>query len=179
MHVQKNQWARQVFWNTTMFTLVKQGEKELSAGKEIVWVKLKENKSGKQFYFATTHLKVNCPSCRTAELRTGLGYMNSTMTDAPIIFVGDMNSEIGSSQDKQIQSAGFKNSYLIARTKKNITYRTTVPGFTGGLTGKIDTNSDHQIDHIYIKGNLVVQRIEVKNQRGSDHLPVEAAISIP
>ena len=175
----KNQWARQVFWNTTMFSLVKQGEKELSAGKEIVWVKLKENKSGKQFYFATTHLSVGCSSCRTAELRTGLGYMNSTMTDAPIIFVGDMNSEIGSSQDKQIQSAGFKNSYSIARTKKNITYRTTVPGFTGGLTGKIDTNSDHQIDHIYIKGSLVVQRIEVKNQRGSDHLPVEAAISIP
>ena len=176
----KNQWARQVFWNTSLFNLIKQGERQtLSAGKDLVWVKLKDKKSGKQFYFSTIHLTVDKPSTRTAELRVALAYMNSAMTDAPIIFVGDMNSEIGSSQDKQIQNAGFKDSYSIARTKKNTKYKTTLSNFTGRLTGKIDVNSDHQIDHIYIKGNLIVQRIEVKNQRGSDHLPVEAAISIP
>lgn len=175
-----NQWARQVFWNNTQFTLVKQGEKQLgNPVKDLVWVKLKEKQSGKQFYFATTHLSVSSSSERTAELRIALSYMNSIMTDAPIIFVGDMNSAIGSSQDKQIKGAGFQDSYAVARTKKNVTYRTTLQGFTGGITGKIDMDSNHQIDHIYIKGNLVVQRVEIKNQRGSDHLPVEAAISIP
>lgn len=175
-----NQWARQVFWNNTQFTLVKQGEKQLgNPVKDLVWVKLKEKQSGKQFYFATIHLGVSSSSERTAELRIALSYMNSIMTDAPIIFVGDMNSAIGSSQDKQIKGAGFQDSYAVARTKKNVTYRTTLQGFTGGITGKIDMDSNHQIDHIYIKGNLVVQRMEIKNQRGSDHLSVEAAISIP
>jgi len=151
----------------------------MSGGKDLVWVKLKEKKSSKQFYFATTHLTVSNSPARTAELRTALGYMNANMTDAPVIFAGDMNSEIGSSQDKQIRNAGFRNAYSIARTKKNTTYKTVLSGFTGGITGKIDTTSDHQIDHIYIKGSLIVQRIEIKNQRGSDHLPVEAAITIP
>lgn len=141
-----------------------------------MWVKLKHTNSGKTFYFADVHLDVSSSINRTAELKTALAYMATYMKDAPIIFVGDMNSERNSSQDKQIRAAGFQNSYDVAATKIHTTYKTTLSGFTGGTTGTITTNSSHQIDHIYIKGNLAISRIEIVAQKGSDHLPVEADI---
>lgn len=171
-----NQWARNSFWKTNLFTFIKEGEKQLDSEKDLVWVKLRHTSSGKVFYFADVHLDVSSSTNRTAELKTALAYMATYMKDAPIIFVGDMNSERNSSQDKQIRAAGFQNSYDVASTKIHITYKTTLSGFTGGTTGTITTNSSHQIDHVYIKGNLAVSRIEIVAQKGSDHLPVEADI---
>lgn len=171
-----NEWARNVFWRTKNFTIVKQGQKQLDRGKDLVWVKLKERTSGKSFYFADVHLDVDSSANRTAELQTALKYMSGLMTDAPIVFVGDMNSERGSSQDKQIQRAGYLNAYDVATSKIHINYKTTLSGFKGGTSGTIDTSSTHQVDHIYIKGNLSVSRIEIVSHKGSDHLPVEADI---
>jgi endonuclease/exonuclease/phosphatase family metal-dependent hydrolase len=171
-----NQWARNSFWKTNLFTFIKEGEKQLDSEKDLVWVKLRHTSSGKVFYFADVHLDVSSSTNRTAELKTALAYMATYMKDAPIIFVGDMNSERNSSQDKQIRAAGFQNSYDVASTKIHITYKTTLSGFTGGTTGTITTNSSRQIDHVYIKGNLAVSRIEIVAQKGSDHLPVEVDI---
>lgn len=177
--VTSNKWARNVWWKTSKFTLVKQGEKQLPNDKDLIWAKLREKTSSKTFYVGVVHLNVLGSSKRMAELRVAMPYIKSTMSDAPVIFLGDMNSEPDSTEDKYIKSNGFKDSYDVANVKKNITYRTTLSGFTGKLTGKLDSSSDHQIDHIYVKGSIIVDAIEVKLQKGSDHLPVQATIVLP
>lgn len=173
-----NKWARQVVWNRSLFTVIKQGDKALPNDKDLVWAKLRHNASGKIFYFATVHNTVHDSPKRVQELKVALPYMTTYFKDAPIIFVGDMNAERKSAEDKLILSYSFKNSYDIATQKINLTWRSTLSGFTGKLTGTIDKTSTHQIDHIYVRGNLAVSRIEIVNQRGSDHLPVEADIRL-
>lgn len=174
--ITSNKWARNVFWKTSKFTKLKESEIQVGPGKDLVWVKLREKTSSKVFYVADIHLDVTSSSNRLTELRKALPYMKSSMSDAPIIFVGDMNSERGSAQDKLIKSYGFKDAYDIATTKKNMTYRTTLKNYNGGTSGTIDTTSNHQIDHIYVNGSTLVSYVEIKAQKGSDHLPVKATI---
>lgn len=174
-----NQWARQVFWNKDKFSKISDGVKELDKEKDLVWAKLKEKVSGKTIYVVSIHLNQDPASLRVPETKSALSFIKKNMSDSPTIFVGDFNSESGSEPDKLIKQAGFKDSYDVAKTKQNTSFKTTLTGFTGGTTGTIDTSSGHQIDHIYVKGNLTVNSIEVVRNKGSDHLPVEANIGIP
>lgn len=169
--------ARKIYFSAKKFTLAKQGSKTINDKKDVVWVKLKEKTSGTQFYVANVHLDVASTSARLSNLKTALPYIKNTLNDAPVIFIGDMNAKRGSTEDKMIQSYGFKDSYDIATTKTNLQYRTTIPNFTGGTSGTIQVKQ-HQIDHIYLKGNLAAKSIAVILHKGSDHLPVQATIGI-
>lgn len=192
---------RVIFWNNHKFTLVKQGQssvaddtikndeivsegnESLSKHRNLVWVKLREITTGKVFYFMTTHLTwggstVSYKAVRGEQITQILDYVNTHMTDAPVIFVGDMNSRSGSKEDKMIRGGGFSDSYRIAATKQNTKYSTAIANFKGGLTGDVNTNAGHHIDHIYVKNGVVVNRIEIVDQKGSDHLPVEADVSL-
>lgn len=169
--------ARKIYFSAKKFTLAKQGSKTINDKKDVVWVKLKEKTSGTQFYVANVHLDVASTSARLSNLKTALPYIKNTLNDAPVIFIGDMNSKRGSTEDKMIQSYGFKDSYDIATTKTNLQYRTTIPNFTGGTSGTIQVKQ-HQVDHIYLKGNLAAKSIAVILHKGSDHLPVQATIGI-
>lgn len=100
------------------------------------------------------------------------------MKDAPIVFVGDMNSRTGSKEDKAIRNGGFSDAYKTATKKENMNYTTTLADFKGGLTGKIDMKKGNHIDHIYVKNGATVTSVKVVEQKGSDHLPVEADIAI-
>lgn len=175
--------ARLVFWKSSKFTLVEEGRTILdkdSEGndKDIVWVKLKETASGAEFYFITSHPTAYHNKDRVLQAKKLKGYLSSHMTDAPIILAGDMNCETGEEPDEIIRSIGFEDAYAIATEKVNTTWKTTLDNFTGRLSGKIDKTSKHQIDHIYVKGGVSVSRVQVMDQRGSDHLPVEADVSI-
>ncbi len=169
--------ARQIFYNVKKFTLIKQGSLALNSQKDITWVKLKEKTSGTQFYVADVHLSVASSSVRMPELKKGLPYITNTLKDAPLVFIGDMNAKRGSSEDKLIKSYGFKDLYDVAASKSNLQYRTTVPNFKGGTTGSIQIKQ-HQVDHIYIKGNLSPKAIAIMLHKGSDHLPVQGTIGI-
>ncbi len=174
---------RVIFWRDSTFSLVAQGNKSLSHDRNLAWVRLKKTSSGKEFYFLTTHLRLgngtsSYSSLRGVEINEILQYIASNLTTAPVILVGDMNSRPGSQEDKMIQSGGFKDAYDIGETKINLSYGTSVSNFSGGLSGTINTNGKSRIDHIYVKSGVSVNRVEIMKQKGSDHLPVEADVSV-
>lgn len=141
---------------------------------------------------------------RGTQITQIIDYVNQQMTDAPVILVGDMNSRSGSPEDKCFtdgfpdaknmlnakgnliyypecthrQGGGFSDAYKTATTKQNMNYSTTITSFKGKLTGSVNTVNGRHIDHIYTKGAISVSRIEVVKQKGSDHLPVEADVSL-
>lgn len=141
---------------------------------------------------------------RGTQISQILDYVNAHMTDAPVILVGDMNSRTNSPEDKcftngfstaqNVKDAkgqyvyykectyrsggGFTDAYSSAAVKQNIKYSTTLTDFKGGLSGTINKKSAHHIDHIYVKDGVSVSRIKIVKQKGSDHLPVEADVSL-
>ena len=174
---------RVIFWRSNKFTLVKQGNETLNDHRNLPWVRLKENVSGKEFYFVTTHLTYGGStskylSVRGKQIKQILAFVNTNMSDAPVIFVGDMNSRSGSKEDKQIQKGGFKDAYKIATTKTNMKYTTTLASFIGGQTGVIDKKKGNHIDHIYLKNGASSTAVEIVERTGSDHLPVQADVAI-
>jgi len=200
-HKYDNGEDRVIFWNNQKFTLLTQGQnpvaddnksndeiasegnESLSKHRNLVWVKLRETATGNVFYFMTTHLTwggstATYKPVRGEQIAQILQYADARMTDAPIIFVGDMNSRSGSKEDKAIRSGGFSDAYRIAITKQNMKYSTAISNFKGGLTGDVNTTDGRHIDHIYVKNAVSVKRIKVVEQKGSDHLPVEADVSL-
>ena len=141
---------------------------------------------------------------RGTQITQILDYIGSHMTDAPVILVGDMNSRTNSAEDKCFTSGfsdaknvkdskgqyqyyqeclyraggGFSDAYKIATTKQNMNYSTAIANFKGGLSGDVNTTDARHIDHIYVKNGVSVSRVEVVKQKGSDHLPVEADVSL-
>jgi endonuclease/exonuclease/phosphatase family metal-dependent hydrolase len=174
---------RAIFWRSSKFTLIDQGNETLVDHRNLPWVRLKENTSGKEFYFVNTHLTyggstVKYSSTRGKQIKQILSYVKANMTNTPVIFVGDMNSRTGSKEDKAIRKAGFSDAYRVASQKESMKYTTTLANFKGGLTGTIDKKSGNHIDHIYVMNGVSVTRVEVVGQKGSDHLPVEADVAI-
>lgn len=174
--------AVDIFWKTNMFTATDQGSAvvldHVKCGgdsdvlKALVWVKLKEKTSGIEFYFLTTHLDVNTNECRVKQINNVLNIVQSKMADAPAIFVGDMNANSGEEPVNAITSSGFSDAYETATQKINIDSSSTLSGIGG------QRRNGSPIDHIYTKGGVTVSRIEIKDQAGSDHLPVEASLLI-
>lgn len=174
--------AVDIFWKTSMFAVTDQGSTavldhvncgtESDVFKALVWVKLTEKTSGIAFYFLTTHLDVNTNDCRVTQINNVLDAVKSTMTDAPVIFVGDMNANSGEDPTNAIASSGFSDAYDTATQKININSSSTLSGIGG------QRRNGSPIDHIYTKGSVNVSQIEIKDQAGSDHLPVEAILSI-
>lgn len=123
-----------VFWLKDKYTLVKQGDffAEPHRGWHCVWVKLKENKSGKQFYVFNGH----AICCQWTEER--IQYAQNLVANVPIInkqklpafLTADFNAfdEVDDTKtahyNKYYGSIGFANFKNIARTKINEEYGT-------------------------------------------------------
>ncbi len=180
--------ARTIFWKESVFSVIKQGSKSIgSDGKNITWAKLKIKQTNQMVYFATVHLSVSNESDRKSEAEAATKYMKSNMTDAPIIFLGDMNSGPGSAADEAIKKAGFADLYQAASSKSNLDYGTTKPSSGSKPNKKIGSASKKRdkVDHIYVytakesKYKLTADSISIKiNVVGSDHVPVEANLTI-
>lgn len=180
---------RVIFWRNSRFGEVKQGSVKLSDGRNLTWARLKITSSGKQFYFLTTHLRLwttttsggNTTSSsvyRVREIKEVLQFVKSTVGSSPVVLVGDMNSRPGSGIDDLIQAAGFRNAYSAATKKNNLSYSTSVANFNGGLSGDVHKGNS-RIDNIYVKNGFSVPRVEIMiKQKGSDHIPLEADLSL-
>ena len=180
---------RAIFWRNSKFSVINQGNKNLSDGRNLSWAQLKIVGTGKSVYFLNTHLRLwttkssggntTSPSkYRTKEIKEALSFIKSTAATTPVILVGDMNSRPGSDVDKLIQGDGFYSGYKIATTKNNLSYSTSVSNFNGGTTGNVHKGNS-RIDHIYVKNGITMSKITIViHQKGSDHIPVEATVSL-
>jgi len=100
------------------------------------------------------------------------------MKSVPVVFVGDMNSQYGSDVYKAYTKGGLKNAYDIAKSKVNTKLGSTITDFSGGTSGTLSSGGK-PIDHIYVKNGITISRVEVTKHKGSDHVPVEADLSLP
>jgi len=180
---------RAMFWRTDKFTQVDKGNYNIDSERNLVWVKLKFKSTGTILYFATTHLDYS--RCNKSGLNTThdctirekqatsiANYISSHMKSVPVVFVGDMNSQYGSDVYKAYTKGGLKNAYDIAKSKVNTKLGSTITDFSGGTSGTLSSGGK-PIDHIYVKNGITISRVEVTKHKGSDHVPVEADLSLP
>ena len=172
--------ARGVFWKSSLFSLI--DEKKVDTAKDsdgnvkdMVWVKLQSTTSGAALYVVSIHLSVTNNTDRERQARSAMGYISANLTDAPVIFMGDMNAETNTGPDKIIRDAGFSDTSATAATKSNFEYASTL----SGVWGKPYKTKTGPVDHIYTKGAIATLSVTVRiDTAGSDHLPVEAELSL-
>jgi len=182
---------RAIFWKNDKFTQLDKGNYNIDANRNLVWVKLQYKSTGTAFYFMTVHLDYNrckhqygvntTKDCivRTNQAKSIVSYVSSHMTKGtPIVLVGDMNSQLGSTAYDAYLKGGFKNAYDIAKSKVNTDSGSTITNFSGGTSGNLSSGGK-PIDHIYVMNGITVLRVEVTKHKGSDHAPVEADLSLP
>lgn len=97
-----------ILWRRSMFSLIDQGHFWLSPTPDlpystgfapsfqlprlVVWVKLKDNNTGRRFYFFNTHFDNNSPSQDLSAVLV-IEKIPVIIGGAPIIFTGDFNSQ--------------------------------------------------------------------------------------
>lgn len=162
-----------------------------------VWVKLRDNASGKQFYFMNTHLEVTSSGTSISEaealtireksaqlLVSRAGTINSG--GLPLVLVGDFNSASTEDTHSTYLTGYFSDAYLSAWSSKGIWYgpKATYNGWQDTDDRAFGSSSWYQrIDYIYYKGGLTLQSYKVirrnyNNILPSDHWPIVADFTI-
>lgn len=150
------------------------------------WVLLEEKKSGKQFYFLSTHLEVNNNGNDYAGVREKsanliIERMKALNTDGkPLFVVGDMNPDSDEEAALQAFRAAYKDSFRVAeemgtRSGPKGTYQAFDP------SRNLDKASSHPSDLIFYDGEIELKSFSALTDLfdgyyPSDHLPVVAKI---
>lgn len=160
-----------------------------SVPRDVVWVELRDKKSGVEFYFAGTHMDNNRANKRpSAELiRRRLG----AMRNIPVILAGDFNSRPGTDSFRMLSEPdasgrGFVNSFdlagqhdYVANTPASWDYACTddkPKQFPGCRIDHIflSTGTDWSVSRYIVDMN----RYGWRNKFVSDHRPILAEVSI-
>jgi endonuclease/exonuclease/phosphatase family metal-dependent hydrolase len=140
----------------------------------VTWVRFRDRRSGREFYFWNTHLDndVELARQKSAELiRQRIGALK---TDLPVVLTGDFNCNGGDSRawDLLVKEGGLTDTWPLARQRvhehMNSFHDYQPPGEKG-----------ERIDWILVHGAVTVDKEEVCNfsehgQFPSDHFPVIA-----
>lgn len=188
--------TRSILWNTKYFDkkAVETGKFNMSAGRDdMPWVKL-QSTSGTSLYVVNIHAKVDeggpgsSSSARKEDGEKTVELIRKKMTDAPVVIVGDMNSQYpghdsggkGNEIYNAFTAAGYELAINEAAEKINDNCQ-TAHGYKEDCGGK---NASH-IDQIWtanMPGATVNSWELIKSdvtQKASDHRPIKANISIP
>ena len=178
-----------IFYKKSKYTLIRSGDFWLSetpdkpgkgwdakcCNRICSWVQLKENKTGKQFYFFSVHFDHEGQIAREESAKLILKKINSIAAGSNTILVGDFNGNRSSTPYQTL--AG---SSLLKDTYKNAKEPYENNGSFNAFGKTLDRND--VIDHIFISQNGQVSKwgILTDTYRGkfpSDHFPVETFIS--
>jgi endonuclease/exonuclease/phosphatase family metal-dependent hydrolase len=136
-------------------------------------IKLKELKSGKEFYFSNTHFDHIGEIAKTESSKLIINEIEKVSSKYPVILTGDFNYTSSSAGYKIITSKLFDAMMISKQESKggNITFN----GF-----GK-DIQPDNKIDFIFVNNNVsaLTHLIDTTNYNGlypSDHYPVISEI---
>lgn len=139
------------------------------------WVKLKENKSGKEFIFFCAHFDHQGAIAQKKSAEMMIEKINEIGNDLPTVFVGDLNS-IPTSDAYQILSDKLKDAAVVSETAPYGPEK-TYNGF------KWNQEPTSRIDYIFVNEPVLVKRYGVlTDSKGmrypSDHFPIIAEIQI-
>ncbi|MBQ6688024.1 MAG: endonuclease/exonuclease/phosphatase family protein [Bacteroidales bacterium] len=173
-----------------------------SSNRHCLWVKLKEKKSGKKFYYMTTHFSVTMfndkndntkriyyPKAVEDNARYLVTYADEVVVpkDVPSIIVGDMNLVETAQEDayNTLVSRRWADAYYIAEAKGGL--GPSVTGCRSSVNNKDEkTLAVWKPDHIFVDGVEVLSydvcQKKYPTRDGtlhypSDHMPVIAEIS--
>lgn len=145
------------------------------------WATFEDKKNNKKFDVYNTHLsssgawglKDGTELIRTKQIKMIMNTIKDKKTPAkPVILMGDFNTRFEGTMKKKLTKAGFAHAKEKAHLQKG-----PEETRTGWNNEQLKT-----IDHIFIKGNLVVLEYEVieaaQGKYPSDHRPVSATINI-
>lgn len=152
---------------------------DAACNRVVTWVKLKDNKSGVDFFVFCTHFDHLGEIARRNSARLVLHAIDSLAGNKPVIVLGDFNAAPGSEPFMIITDKSDPLHLTDARRlcKKNKGPKYTYTGFkVGGQPGV-------RIDYIFIKNHVKVKSFIVNETNNgeyypSDHLPVSAALKI-
>jgi endonuclease/exonuclease/phosphatase family metal-dependent hydrolase len=174
---------KQVYWlSPTPDTPSKAWEENVKHWRFVMSAKVKDKKTGLEFIFMVTH----CPLMKSVNEKAAKLIVEREKLmnpeDEVVIFVGDMNSRIGSPYT-QIIRTHFTDTRDIAAAKSEIS------GTMNGAEVR-ETPKDYTLDYIYIRGSklkyevlrhdVLVDKYKVNGKEyfPSDHCPVTAIVKL-
>jgi len=124
----------------------------------------------RMLHIITTHLAYSFQFRHSKVRDLQVNNLLKTIDPNNTVLMGDFNSPNDSEVIKRI-------STVIQNADTNPTDPTwTVYPFD--YHGHVETELKHRLDHIFLSNDLRVEKFEVENSKGSDHLPVSAIIEI-
>ena len=174
---------KQVYWlSPTPDTPSKAWEEKVKHWRFVMSAKVKDKKTGLEFIFMVTH----CPLMKSVNEKAAKLIVEREKLmnpeDEVVIFVGDMNSRIGSPYTRIIRTH-FTDTRDIAKLKSEIS------GTMNGAEVR-ETPKDYTLDYIYIRGSKLKYevlrhdvlvdkyRVNGKEYFPSDHCPVSAVVKL-
>jgi endonuclease/exonuclease/phosphatase family metal-dependent hydrolase len=152
---------------------------DAACNRVITWVQLKDYKEGKTFFVFCTHFDHMGETARRNSAKLLLHSVDSLAGNAPVIVLGDFNSEPGSEPYRLITAKSDPKHLIDSREicKKPVGPKYTYTGF------KVGVQPGERIDYIFLKNNVKVLSFRVNNKNNgdfypSDHLPVSATLEL-
>ena len=144
----------------------------------VTWVRFRDLKTNKEFYFWNTHFDHRSQPSREKSAQLIVSRVDALKTKLPIILVGDFNAvaKANRAYDTLTGQGAFVDSFETAAKKVNLGWN-TFNSFRKTEKGK------RRIDWVLTKGPLAIKRTEIvlfdeSKQIPSDHQPVTAIIHI-
>jgi endonuclease/exonuclease/phosphatase family metal-dependent hydrolase len=144
----------------------------------VTWVRFRERRSSREFFFWNTHLDNDVELARQKGAALIVERADQLKTDLPIILTGDFNSTAGGSQayDILVKNGNFADTWTSAAERANEKL-STFHGYKPPVEAAV------RIDWILTRGPVAVQKIEVVaysagGQYPSDHFPVAASLTL-
>ena len=147
-----------------------------SVKRMVTWVRFRDLKTNKEFYFWNTHFDHRSQPSREKSAQLIINRVDALKTKLPIILVGDFNAvaKANRAYDTLTGQGAFKDSFDTAKEKINLGWN-TFNSFRKAEKGK------RRIDWVLTQGPVKVQRTEIvlfkkSEQLPSDHQPVTATV---
>jgi endonuclease/exonuclease/phosphatase family metal-dependent hydrolase len=147
-----------------------------SVKRMVSWVRFRDLKTNKEFYFWNTHFDHRSQPSREKSAQLIVSRVDALKTKLPVILVGDFNAAAKANRayDTLTGQGAFKDSFDTAKEKVNAGWN-TFNSFRKTEKGK------RRIDWILTQGPVKVNRTEIvlfdkAKQLPSDHQPVTALL---
>lgn len=184
-----------VFYKKNRFTLLDHGnfwlsEDPAAVGKKgwdaaceriVSWVQLKDNDSGKDFFFFNTHFDHVGQVARKNSSSLLLSKVAEIAGNKPVIVTGDFNSEPSSEVYADLTKQGDVNRLEDAQKLASIKHG-TLSSFHS--FGRIAPKERPLIDYIFVKNINIVDRYGIIAEKVddvflSDHNPIVVSLELP
>ena len=149
-----------------------------SVKRMVTWVRFRDLKTNKEFYFWNTHFDHRSQPSREKSAQLIINRVDALKTKLPVILVGDFNAvaKANRAYDTLTGQGAFKDSFDTAKEKVNAGWN-TFNSFRKTEKGK------RRIDWVLTLGPMQVDRTEIVLFKGfkqipSDHQPVTAQLRL-